>query len=110
MRFAKANMTVGKKSASVGCVTDPRRVDGFRTNRVVIAVKAVICMTIANMKKILPIVVKPGNRCGVSASSKAMPAVDSGNVNHAQVKLLTVNDDTPSECVVALTDRCVVEM
>jgi hypothetical protein len=39
------------------------------------------------MKNILPIVFNPSNRCGVVASMRAIPAVDSGSVNHAQVKL-----------------------
>jgi hypothetical protein len=39
------------------------------------------------MKKILPIVVNPVNRCGVLARRRLMPAVDRGKVNQAQVKL-----------------------
>lgn len=44
-------------------------------------------MTSAKMKKIFPMVVKPVKRCGVPARSKAIPAVERGKANHAQVKL-----------------------
>ena len=60
--FAKFKITVGKKSASVGCVSDPRRAEGLRMKRAVIAVTAASVTTRSNMKTIFPMVVKPVNR------------------------------------------------
>lgn len=40
----------------------------------------------SKIKSAFPIASSPGNRCGVTPSSIAMPPVDMGKVNHAHVK------------------------
>ena len=57
------------------------------TKRAVIKEKTQMETMISKMKKILPIVVNPVNRCGVAASKSPMPPVDKGKANQAHVML-----------------------
>jgi hypothetical protein len=83
-------IAVGMKSDSVGCMSEQRSVCGYKKNLEAIVMETTTYITSAAMKKIFPIVVNPVKRWGVSAKRRDMPAVDSGSVNHAQVKLHNV--------------------
>jgi hypothetical protein len=80
-------IAVGMKSDSVGCVSEQPSVGGYSKNLKAVVMDTATYITSATKKNIFPIVVNPVKRCGVSAKRRDMPAVDSGSVNHAQVKL-----------------------
>jgi hypothetical protein len=83
----QVRIAVGMKSDSVGCVSEQRSVCGYKKNLEAIMMDTATYITSATRKKSFPIVVRPVKRWGVSAKRRDMPAVDSGSVNHAQVKL-----------------------
>jgi hypothetical protein len=85
--YLRVRIDVGMKSDSVGCVREQRSVCGYMKNLEAIVMDTATYITSATMKKSFPIVVNPVKRCGVPAKRRDMPAVDSGSVNHAQVKL-----------------------
>ena len=65
------NGNVGNNNDSVGCVKEHLNASGYRVKRAVIAAVQHRNIVRPNMKKILPIVVKPSNRWGVAASISA---------------------------------------
>lgn len=85
--YSQLNKIVGVKSASVGCVKLFFSVPGNMQNLIVIAATHATKMTKAKMKKILPMASRPSNLWGVADRTRAMPPVERGQVNWAQVKL-----------------------
>jgi hypothetical protein len=77
---------VGKNSDSVGCARDAMNAFGNRMKRVPIAAQKMRKSTMSSMNTISPNAVRPLNRCGVRASTTAIPPVLIVVVNHAHVK------------------------
>lgn len=85
-RIANDNHIHGKNKLSVGCVSELLSVPGFRIKRNVIIVMLSMRKTMKRKKIIVPMVVRPLNRCGCWLIRFDIPPVDIVNVNHAQVK------------------------
>ena len=72
------------KRDSVGWHTDRLKVPGNKTKRVSMRAERRIKRKRSKMKMMVPIVVKPRNVWGVTASKRAMPPVLMVRVNHLE--------------------------